>query len=293
MLVKDLLSDICFTESQQSRYLSYREMASDRIGDVAKDYMQGDITFATALELVHSYETAQLHRYTLDLIFVLECSSFLLERYDREGVSREIFYDSMKDVKYKLDECLKIHNVFGISSVAWYEFFLEMKRFSFGRLQFNLSEFERDDVTVKGYTVKRGDFTLACHIPSSGPLKPEMCKDSFERAYDFFKDRTPCGILPITCGSWLFYPPYKEVFDAGSNTYEFIDNFELIHEFETEKFADAWRIFGMDYDGDPDRLPADTSMQRRLIDYIRRGGNFGRGVGLALVDSTGVLTKKE
>ncbi len=292
MTVQNIIEKIGFSAEQQKSYFEYKSLVGDRIFNSAKAYMQGEIAFSEAIEKAHLLQNENLHQYIINALFVIECLPFLLEKYNRKNISPEIFINSMKDLKYKLDEAKKVYGVFGVEPIAWYERFLDMRRFAFGRLQFNIAEFEEDDITLSGYTVKKGDFVLACHIPSSGPLKPEMCKESFCMAYEFFKDKISSGILPVTCHSWLLYPPYQAVFGENSNTGEFIKNFEIIKVFETEQFEDAWRVFGINFDGDIAELPQNTSMQKGFAEYIKQGGSFGVGLGIILLDGKNVLTRK-
>ena len=284
MLAKNLLQDIGFTAEQQEKYFYYKNLAGDKLEKPADDYMTGKTDFATALKTAQSFENKDLHIYTLNILFVLECTSYLLDKYIEKGIDKEIFITSMKDLKYKLNECLAVTGIYGTNVVEWYERFLDLRRVALGRLQFNVAEFEEEQATIDGYTVKRGDFVIACHIPSAGPLKPELCEDSFKRAYEFFKDKVNDGVLPVTCDSWLLYPPYKDVFGENSNTGKFIKYFTVIENHKTEKFEDAWRVFNMDFDGDVNKLPNDTSMRRAFIEYINQGGGFGCGYGLALLD---------
>lgn len=283
MLVENLLGEIGFTDEQQREYFKYETAIGEKIEIYACKYMTGEISFKDAVENARKFKDNGLHIYTIDLLFVLRCTSYLKEKYQKNGISLEIFINSLKDVKYKLDECINVKNVFGISFVDWYERFLDLRRFAFGRLQFNYSYLEKEDITVNGYTVKKGDFVLYCHIPSAGPLKPELCEQSFKMVYNFFKDKTKDGILPIICESWLLYPPYKSVFPENSNTSEFIKNFVIVDTLKDENYGDAWRIFGTDFDGNADKLPQNTSMQKAFVNYIKNGGSFGEGIGVILL----------
>ena len=98
--------------------------------------------------------------------------------------------------------------------------------------------------------------------------------------------------MPVFCSSWLLYPPYIDVFGENSNTAAFIGNFKIISTTETDDFGDAWRIFSKDFDGNADNLPAETSMQKSFINYIKNVGKFGGGLGILIFDGKTVLTRK-
>lgn len=292
MNIITILEKIGFCETQNEAYLKYKALIGDEIFALAKAFMQGDIPFSDAIKKAHLLESDTIHKYTINAVFVIECMPFLLEKYKENGISEEIFINSMKDLKYKLDEVFKVDGFFGVEPIDWYERFLDLRRFGLGRLQFNLDEYDFTDVVLNGHTLKRGDFAIACHIPSAGPLTPELCKHSFEMAYEFFKDKVSGGILPVTCYSWLLYPPYKQVFGENSNTYDFIRNFKIVDVRETETFGDAWRIFYKSYKGNVNELPQETSMQRKFADYIKQGGNFGLAYGVILLDGKEILTRE-
>lgn len=292
MLVKNLIYEIGFTEDEQRAYDTYKNMIGDRMEAYAEAYMHGNISFSEALAEVRKFQSCSLHQYTIDLLFILDCTSFLLEKYEAAGISKDIFINTMRDIKYKLAECIRVKNVFGTFVVEWYEGFLCLERIALGRLQYDISTHTKDAVAINDYTINKGDFILGCHIPSAGPLKPELCIESFKMAYEFFENRLNNGILPITCCSWLLYPPYQEVFGESSNVADFARNFEIVDFQNEETFSDAWRVFGMEFDGDTNRLPAGTTMQRNFIDYMKKGHSYGVATGFALFDGESVLTRK-
>ena len=292
MTTEKIIEKIGFSDWQQKKYIEYKALSGNKIFDLAKAYMQDEICFEKAIEKAHLLESENLHKYTINALFVIESMPFLFKKYKEKGIGEDIFINSMKDLKYKLDEVYKVDGFFGAEPINWYERFLDMRRFALGRLQFNFAEFEFEDTCVCGYPVKKGDFAVACHIPSSGPISRELCEESFKMAYEFFKDKVSGGILLVTCDSWLLYPPYKQVFGEKSNTYDFIGNFKIINVKETEKFGDAWRVFNKSFKGDVNDLPSDTSMQRKFIEYIKNGGKFGTAYGVILLDGNKILTRE-
>ena len=292
MLVNNLMNEIGFTKEEQNKYYEYKNLIGTRMDSYAEDFMRGKLSFNEVLDKVHKFQSCGLHQYTIDLLFVLECTSFLLEKYESNGISKKIFIDAMKDIKYKVEECIRVKNIFGIFVVKWYEKFLDLKRIALGRLQYDISTYNGDAITIKNYTIHEGDFVLWCHIPSSGPLNPELCIESFKMAYDFFADKLNNGILPIMCCSWLLYPQYREVFGEKSNIANFKSNFEIVDVQNKEKFDEMWRVFGVECDSiDINDLPSNTTMQKNFIQYMKKGYSFGVATGFILFDGENVLTK--
>ena len=292
MIAQNLLEKIGFSIDDIKDYQYYRSIINDKIEKAAYDYMFSDVELKDILGYMSEFETDEIHMYTARLMFILECTGYLEQLYKDNNISMDIFVNSMKDIKYKLDECRKVHNVFGTFVVEWYNGFFRMRRFALGRLQYDLCTHTGDSINVMGYTLNDGDFYLGCHIPSSGPLLPEKIEESFAMAYEMYKDRLDGKPLFISCGTYLFYPPYQNVFGEDSNTVKFAKNFHIVKVMEGKSFSDAWRIFGEDYKGSTKGLKNETSLQRRFISYLDNNPTFGVAVGYAVFDGKNIITKR-
>ena len=62
-------------------YFEYKTLAGNNIFDFAKSQMKGEISFLEAIEKAHLLQNENLHKYTVNLLFVIECMPFLLEKY--------------------------------------------------------------------------------------------------------------------------------------------------------------------------------------------------------------------
>ncbi len=221
-------------------------------------------------------EKSGVNKYTVYAVFLLYCTDTLWFKYIQKGYSKELFLSTMQDLVWKIEECKRVYDVYGIFVFEWYSLFFKLNLFRFGRLQYEIYELDRD---CKAFA-KKGDIVLSCHIPSCGPIKDEDCVESYKMAYDFFKDlRRPDGTLLIICESWMLYPPHYELFPEGGNLRKFYDryeNFDIIHD---EENSDAWRIFGTD-SKDYKNLPRSTSLQRAFYKYLNDGNHMGFGYGV-------------
>ena len=292
MIAENLLDKIGFGAEFLEEYQRYEKVLGAKLEPYEKAYMNGEASIVKALLDIHKFKNENLSEYTLDLMFILGCSGFLLEKYKEKGISEDIFIDSMKDIKYKTIECMKVKGVFGTFVADWYDGFFKLNRIALGRLQYDIALKLEKEAEILGYTIGTDDFVLGCHIPSSGPLKHELCLESYRRAYNFFKDRIRDGVLPIVCASWLLYPPYKEVFGESSNIMDFVRDFEVLKVEESSNFSDAWRVFDTDYDGDAGKLSQKTRLQRSFVQYIMAEKPFGAGYGILLFDGEKVITRK-
>lgn len=222
--------------------------------------------------------------YKAELLFWLHCVPYAQERYRQMGIPENIFWDTMMDITYKLDECRNVYEVCGVFS-SWFFLHFDWQVASFGRLQYQIREFPKEHYEWDGYELNRGDLVYACHIPSAGKLTRELCLDSLQRAYDFLKNDLKTGILPVVCDSWLLFPPYiQSVFGEGSNLKAFSELFDIVEVIPRQTFEDGWRIFGAAYTGPVSDLPKNTTLQRNMIRYMENGGGFGFGYGILLYD---------
>ncbi|MBE6787614.1 MAG: hypothetical protein E7537_04630 [Ruminococcaceae bacterium] len=294
MLAKEMLKKIGFTNEMRECYNKYKAVFGDKCDSFAKAYMREGKDFNEARAQMREL-APQVNVYTADMIFILECTGYAYEDYLAKNIDLEIFYDTMKDITYKVQECKTFKGVYGIFVPEWFKGFLRLERFGLGRLQYDLWEHREDTVMIGDFKVEKGFKTLACHIPSSGPLTYEAVVDSFKRAYNFFQDRQKDGILLIECFTWLLFPEYSQIFkECAKNTYSFAQNFELYDIYYHEKFFDCWRIFNVDIDDCViDDLPEDTRMQKGFKKYLKENNKFGGARGCLLFDGENILTRKE
>ena len=234
-------------------------------------YMMG---FDPGKEAVALAQRMGVHRYTIDLILLLYSSLRLRRLYEANGYSDEMFVSTiLSNLGYATETCMKLNGIIGCAYFYAYHTMFNLTRFRLGRLHFELVKmpFDYKDVCKKGETV------LSCHIPASGPLLMEDVEESFRLAYDFFKFSGP---MVVVCSSWLLYPRfYEEVFKKGSNLSKFYELFDIVESKERSITADAWRVFGT-LETDPYKLPRNTTLQRNLCDFLKKGNSMGGGYGV-------------
>ena len=238
------------------------------------------------------YELTDVEPYCVDMVFLITSAQPLLYLYRSKGLSDELFYETMRDLLYKLRECREVYGIHGTFVAEWYKKFYTCERFALGRLQFETREYPIDEPFRDIYA--KGDSVIGCHIPSSGPLHYEDVIDSLKQAYEFYSDRLIDGKLYVYCHSWLMYPPYaKTVFPEGSNLYKFLKLFELVRVDEDEKYKDFIRVFNKPFKKEElDLLPEDTSLRRSLKKFLQNGNKMGDAYGFIEFDGERILTEK-
>lgn len=225
-------------------------------------------------------EQAGVHPYAADMVFALCCALPLRFIYQQKGWSDELFLDAMADLRYKLMECKNIHGVWGSFVASWFRGFFICDRHALGRLQY-----EPRNLKYPYGKYEEGELVYNCHIPSSGPLTPELVTDSLKKAHEFYKPED--GILKVVCSTWMLYPPMQEIYPEGSNLRAFYDLFTVLSAKERPENKGLWRIFGAETE--LHKLPERSSLQRRLKEFLLAGNNMGIGYGILLFDGEKIL----
>lgn len=230
--------------------------------------------------------------YTLDMIFLLNCTPILKKRYEKKGISEDIFWDTMDDLRCKLLECMKVKEVCGTFVAGWFNGFFEMRRFALGRFQYEHSRYrdKKPYVFECGRKIKCGDMTIGFHIPSSGiSLTKDVRIASYRKAYEFFKKEFHGKPVIFSCGSWLLYPEHKKFLPENSHILEFMDDFVIPFSATHDEFHDGWRIYGKYADLPVNELPRDTALQRAYTDWLAAGNKSGDGWGMFCFDGEKIL----
>lgn len=230
--------------------------------------------------------------YVLQLVFLLNNTEELLRRYRAKGISDDIYWDTMTDIRCKLIECMDCEGVCGIFVTGWYDGFFKETRYAYGRFQYEWSLFGEDEpyTTKCGLVLEKGMPVVNFHIPSSGiPLTDEVRLDSYKRAYEQVKDQFNGGPVIFECSSWLLFPKHKEFLPKHLNILKFMDDFEIIRSKENDEFSNGWRVFGAKSDLPPEQWPTDTALRKAYADWVLAGNKTGSGYGIIVFDGEKIL----
>ncbi|MFH0920206.1 MAG: acyltransferase domain-containing protein, partial [Fibrobacterota bacterium] len=132
-----------------------------------------------------------------------------------------------------------------------------------------------DEVLMPGHPV------LDVHIPEGGALTVDVCRESLERALEFygfyFRGEHYRGFL---CVSWLLDPVLADLLRPESNIIKFQNQFYCfpVPDAHTEAI---WRVFGTET-LDLATAPRDNSIRRAMLAHLEKGGTFKDGGGFIL-----------
>ena len=215
--------------------------------------------------------------YVFILMFDLCVAMYSYPIYEKKGLSREVWINSMEDFRFKLNECHKLHGEWG-TFVFWFGRFYTAECIAFGRLEFELVEadedFDSDDLHVR-----KGQPVVNVHIPSNEkiPLSKEECDKSYRLAAEYFSKFFNGEPIIFMCGSWLLHDAMKDFLPDDSNILRFASEYVIARRYET--LDDLWRIYYKQYDGHPENLPEDTALQRGYKKHLMEGKLPGGALG--------------
>ena len=228
-----------------------------------------------------------ISEHTVKFLYYLCVTKEMRVKYAEKGFPEEIYWDSVNDFRYKLEEGKNTLGVWGFHQCPWFCCFLNFTQFKLGRLEFTKgSNYWDFDFEICGRKVKKGDPILHVHIPSAKePFNKEACYDSYDKAYHFFKEKLGYDFVCFCCGSWLLFPKHKELLKEGSNISRFIDDFKIVRSSVMEdQRHDLWRVFGKDASLPYEELPRDTSLKKAYAEFLCGGGLLECGYGAFVWD---------
>ena len=232
-------------------------------------------------------ESSGVHRATVVTVMLLESIPLLQKVYADKKYPQELMWETLVDIKCKLEESHDLNGVWGTAAIGWYVRVYRAGIIKLGRLEFEPTGYKWD-TPYRG--IRKGDMVMNMHIPSTGPMKIEDVLDAFKQAYRFYGYKEP---MPVMAASWLLYPPVcEEVFKPGSNLKNFYDLFDVVEQYEDPDNHNFWRIFNMNWqEGILDKVLQNTSLQKNLYNFMAPGRNMGVGRCMLLFDGEKVISK--
>ena len=287
--IKKLMDKLAFPQNAQDEILlSLDKVQKDGIASKEFDvilslYDETELCdYITMLERFKTVcERIGIHEYTANMLLYLALGEKLKERYVDRGIDLAIFYATLMDLTYKLEECRLVYGIVGSFTKNWFQGFYQLKRFALGRLQFEIRQCELD-CDINGTHIQKGTKLINMHIPrTGGRLDHDEVLKSYDLAAKFF-EKDLDGDIIFHCNSWLLDPFHSTVLSSESNMMKFINDFVIVEKGLAEGYGSVWRLFDKMYDGDADKLPADSSLRRAYIKRIKNGEQLGWARGLLI-----------
>ncbi|MGN1103340.1 MAG: acyltransferase domain-containing protein [Candidatus Coproplasma sp.] len=264
-------------------------MLGDKIKDLAVAALQDGVDNEQFLSLLTTCENCGEeigeHKFRMQLVFSYYCFALLEEKYQRAGLSKSLYENTIQDFKFRVYECREVYNFTGIFVAWWYLIFCNLSLHKFGGLEFErtVSNFEYNK---RGVNVKKGDEIIALHIPPKFKMNRQTVTEALRESYSFYGFK---GRVAYQCDSWLLYPDFERVFVQGGNVCEFRTFFDIINKTDNREFEDCWRVFKVGKIENLDDLPTDTRLQKNMLQHLKNGGKTGYGFGVLVFDGKDIL----
>ena len=239
-----------------------------------KDYQEALGQYWTRLQDKAMWDTAleevkvilgQDHNGLNLLAFQLHIGLMTYEEYRRRNIPEKIFFDTMGCFSRFVKEHQECYGCYGFDREWWTPRELSLNEFRLGELEYELLP-ETDGEVV------------SIHIPSDAKLSTTSCHASYQEAKCFLATQAPnYGEARYECESWLLTPKLKEILPETSNILGFQKDFiidALIPE-DTSYMQWVFRNEKLTLD----EVPQNTSLQRKMKEYLQNGGIIGAARG--------------
>lgn len=197
----------------------------------------------------------------------LECARRQHEKFRQRGITETVYADTMKCFTRFLGECRQKNGRMFFDRGWWTYRQVSMNIFRIGELEYQFAELD-------------GERVIGIHIPSDADLSEEAVAASLGQAELFFQ--TYYGSYEFkkyTCHSWLMSPVLKSMLPEESHIRSFQSRFDIIREDKKDKEYIEW-LFQVPADTDHQKLPARTSLQKKVKELLLGGGSVGCAYGI-------------
>ncbi len=208
------------------------------------------------------------------LAVILVCFDNTKRLYEERGISPEIFYDTMADIRVWCEN----NGNRGLKNYEWLENHVHFRLFRLGRLQFQMYYCCSEGMDYSRLPFPRCEPVIYIHIPRGEKLDYEACQKSIEQAKEFFSRYFPeFEYRYFFCESWLLFEKNPCFMKPDSNIVRFASLFDIAYSVEEDAQA-LERIFG----GRKERTEEyqeESTLQRSAKAYMLSGSRLGVGVG--------------
>lgn len=202
------------------------------------------------------------------LTCMLLCALWTAENYKRLGIGEAIYIDTMKCFSRFVCEHKESYGIYGFDREWWTARQISGQLLRIGELEYEMVE-------------EDGKKYISLHIPSNAVLKEDRIRSSYQAAKRLFKEVfTDYASAEMVCYSWLLSPTLKKLLKAGSHILAFQRLFDIEPTGEEETDHMQWVFKNPNLS--LGELPEQTSLQRKLKQYLLEGNTVERAGGRLL-----------
>lgn len=200
----------------------------------------------------------------------LRCAMAAWETYEKLGLSRKIYVDTMAAFSRFVKEHMESFGTYGFDRDFWTVRQISCTLFRIGQLEYELIH-------------REGKPTLGLHIPSDADLSLPGLRESYLQARKLIGSVFPdWDGAPIFCQSWLLSQNLPELLPESSRILAFQRSFQIQPVEQAKSSVLLWVYKNRDIP--LAQLPEQTSLQRSLKAFLLAGGVFRDGRGYLIED---------
>lgn len=181
----------------------------------------------------------------------------LKDYYINKSIPLFHFYNSIYDLKYRLERYHKKQGLYGLSNwdIRWLSSLYRGEIFDLGSLRFQISFFSKKEIKRSGDQYMpleqkwrdrfpEGTPIITIHILKNTDLKADKIDESFDIARSFFHQYFKEHDYEVfVCRTWLLYRPTGDILGQDSNIVSFSHRFKILTDNKNTKQA-LDRIYG-------------------------------------------------
>ena len=126
--------------------------------------------------------------------------------------------------------------------------------------------------------VTRGTPVISVHIPSGGPLSPDVCERDLARGKELI-NRCFGEYRHFYCKSWLMDPQLGDLLNQKGNLFRFAERF-LRFPAKSQGRAVFTYAYQLPADTPPERLPEHTTLAKAVKKHLCAGGHIYESCGI-------------
>lgn len=200
----------------------------------------------------------------------------LKEFYEMKGIASHHFYNSISDLKYRIDRFYKNNGQYDLMDrdIKWLSPLYRAEIFDLGSLRFQISNFSYQEIERQTYQYMplaekwkekfpEGTPIITVHIAKDTDFRSEKIDESFTLARKFFTNYFSEHVYDFfVCRTWLLYRPLENLLDPESNILSFSKRFQIIAQNKNQKQA-LDRIYGTSDLEEIAQIPKNSSLARK------------------------------
>lgn len=257
MQIRELCNLIDIPKEVQEKVIKYENEIDFASIGTEMDQMNDPKTWEKAIEGITKYLAPD--EYGLKMLTCqLHAACYTYEKYKDKKISDEIFIGTMKFFSRFLYYYNEIYGEYKYVWGWWAVRQISMQEFRIGDLEYEM-------------TIEDNKKRISIHIPSDANIVSSNLRKSYLEARDFFADYYPeFANVDMICGSWLLAPALRTILPGSSKIIQFQNSFQLTSQEEDSLGFLDW-VYGR-RDIPFENLPEETSLQRKLKNYLKNGG---------------------